>query len=136
MTINVPLLRKSLEYLTEHPEEHDQEAWAFRAPSCGTTYCLAGHVVRLAGHQIKWQRPDEMTVEHEEVASQVREPVLIDGTSETRISAVAAHELGLTAHQADQLFLSCDSVTELWGLAYAYSDGEIQVPEQIKTGVN
>lgn len=136
MTINTPLLLKALEHVTDHPEEHDQDGWAMRSPFCGTTYCLAGHVVRMTGHDIKWQTPSEEGVPGEEVASQVAEPVLIDGTTETRISVVAAHELGLDEAQADQLFLGCATVAELWALAYAYSNGEIQVPEQIKTGVS
>lgn len=45
-TINVPLLRKVMEHIEAHPDEHDQSYWAKRTP-CGTTFCFAGWAVQL-----------------------------------------------------------------------------------------
>lgn len=44
MTINVPLLRKTLEHIEAHPEEWNQSAWA-----CGTAGCFAWHAAMLDG---------------------------------------------------------------------------------------
>lgn len=46
--LNVPLLRKSLEFVTEHPEEWDQTTFG-AVRSCGTVGCFAHHAVRLDG---------------------------------------------------------------------------------------
>lgn len=40
------LLRRTLEYIEAHPEEHDQRHWAQRT-ACGTTMCIAGTAVML-----------------------------------------------------------------------------------------
>lgn len=52
--INVPLLRKTLEYVTEHPEEWRQWTWGARVSSlsCGTAGCFAHHAARLDGGEL------------------------------------------------------------------------------------
>lgn len=46
--INVPLLRKTLEFVSEHPEEWNQRTWGYNFP-CGTVGCFAHHACRLSG---------------------------------------------------------------------------------------
>jgi hypothetical protein len=47
---NVDLLRRTLAYIEEHPQEWNQRAWR-----CGTTACFAGHAVILDGG--RWADP-------------------------------------------------------------------------------
>lgn len=50
LEINVPLLRKTLEHVREHPEEWRQHSWGqYSRLSCGTVGCFAHHAVRLDG---------------------------------------------------------------------------------------
>lgn len=118
MNVNVPLLRKTLEHITAHPEEHSQAAWAQRSyrdqgTLCGTTYCLAGHAVQFAGYDIDWERGTYTT------------DYVVDGGS---IEHVAQRELGLSDPQVRRMFSVRTSLLGLWALAADYSDGEIEVP--------
>lgn len=123
--INVPLMRKVLEHISEHPEEHDQGTWAERT-ACGTTMCMAGHAVVMAGHQISWPG----TLDDESSADFVTEPIVVDNETTRRIPAVAAHELGLTEEQKDAFFYESGTIEDLWREAHIYTDGEIEIPEQ------
>ena len=44
MKPNKELLRKTMNYIIEHPEEHNQDAW-----HCGSAHCFAGIGQILAG---------------------------------------------------------------------------------------
>ena len=109
---NVPLLRKALEYITEHPEEHDQSSWARRTP-CGTTLCLAGTVAKLTGHDFSWD---------------VFPDLAFSTTTGRLISEVAQDELRIDNVDAHLLFHGCDTVDELWEAAEEITDGEIRRP--------
>lgn len=134
--INVPLLRKALEHITEHPEEWRQGDWALRCDQptevtngqgecetfCGTSFCLAGHVAVMTGHEISWRQNPHAT-----------------GTSNSfwvvggdRISDVARDELGLTERQAESLFAGSNTLDYLWRRASLYTDGAIEVPEEFQ----
>lgn len=52
-TVNEDLLRRVLEHITAHPEEHNQQHWAVRT-DCGAAYCLAGHAVVMSGYGPDW----------------------------------------------------------------------------------
>lgn len=59
---NVEKLEELMDHLRMHPEEHDQDCWAYiydeeehSLTGCGTTLCAAGHRVVLSGCQILWQ---------------------------------------------------------------------------------
>ena|SRR5690348_2417744 len=108
--LNVPLLRKALEYITEHPEEHNQRNWAQRT-SCGTTFCLAGTVAKLTGHDFIWDL---------EGGTQA---LLV--TNGREISEVAQDELGLDNVDAHLLF-HCYDIRELWETVEEITDGEIR----------
>jgi hypothetical protein len=120
MSINIPLLRKTLEYAENHPEEINLRHWATKA-SCGTTACVAGTAVLLAGHQIDYDfRPEHRFLDG-------------DGgftyrTTDARLIAdVAQEELGLTDDGADDLF-HCSSLAQVWKVAEALTGGEITRP--------
>lgn len=51
-------LDAALAWIDEHPEQHDQGSWVSRRPDCGTTCCVAGAVVILAGGVPIWDDGD------------------------------------------------------------------------------
>lgn len=120
MTINVPLLRKVLEHITAHPEEHDQEVWGISGPACGTKFCLAGHVVQATGHQLVWMDP--LDWEREVYGAEAALAVVDDWRT---VPAVATEELGLDADQEQGLFWEAQTLDDLWRLASEYTNGEI-----------
>jgi hypothetical protein len=112
--INIPLLRKVLEYADAHPEEVDLEAWASRTP-CGTTACIAGITAILTGHEIDWSG-----------ASADEEFYDASYTTNRRfISSVAIEELGLNGYQEDMLFY-CNTLDEVWEAAEYLTGGEVK----------
>jgi hypothetical protein len=99
--INVELLDRIEQQITEHPETWDQDAW-FRlprmrktpvaTPPCGTTLCVAGWAVSLSGYKLVPGRFD-------------REGYLCIAPDGQEDIAVAARRLlGLSEAQADRLF--------------------------------
>src|SRR4051812_46897448 len=54
--VDVPLLRKTLEFITDNPDQHRQDTWAKRT-ECGTAMCLAGWAVTIAGFDIDFDTP-------------------------------------------------------------------------------
>jgi hypothetical protein len=121
--INVELLRKTLEHITAHPEEHDQTQWAVKTDGCGTAYCLAGHAVQLAGHTIRWRAAKDWKRTGLRV-------VACDVEDGRFISDVATQELGLSSIQAADLFSANNDIGTLWRLASDYTNGAIEIPER------
>lgn len=119
--VNVPLLRKTLEHIEAHPEEHNQRVWAVRT-SCGTAACLAGWVVQLAGRDLDWV---------DGVCGPFATHVQVDEET-VSIRAMAMMELGLDGTRANILFDSDNSRAQLWGLANEYTGGEIEIPEKYR----
>jgi hypothetical protein len=113
LQINVPLLRKTLEFAEAHPKEIDLGSWA-KWTSCGTTACIAGTVCHLAGHQIDWKSAD--------CVGEVDQ--LTDGRN---IEAVAMKELRIGNLGANLLFY-CEDLDGAWAIAEELTDGEIQRP--------
>ena len=129
-TPNVPLIRKTLEHITAHPEEWDQTTWATERQGCGTAFCFAGHVVNSEGHEIVWESGGECDCEW--CGGTVSaEFCLVDGKPRT-ISNVAMHALGLTRDQADTLFAGGNGLQVLYALANEYTNGEIEIPADVK----
>lgn len=116
-TVNVELLRKVLEHITAHPDEHDQEVWA-RRTACGTAMCLAGHAVVMTGHRIDWSLLD------------IGGLATFTTTGEI-IEAVAERELGLDLGQSVELFSAANTLARLWMLAAELTDGEITPPPEL-----
>lgn len=119
--INVPLLRKTLEYITAHPEEWDQAYWGTRVindNACNTSHCLAGHAVVLNGDQVLWSGDDDT-----EFANFIASGQLIQVRAE--------HLLGLAPPEARALFSHNNSLYRLWKIANRLTNGEIEIPEDI-----
>lgn len=120
--VNVPLLRKALEHIDAHPEEHDQGVWARRTP-CGTAYCLAGHVAVLAGYEIDWSPAADCGY----FEAQVECVTALDSWgSPLDIAWVAQDALGVTCHQSRVLFATENSRADLWAIAEKLTNGEIR----------
>lgn len=120
--VNVPLLRKVLEHITEHPNEHDQTDWATRVEDCGTTMCVGGHAVAMTGYEIVWPS------DHRYIGSATCKK---DGDVWGRsIEGAAMEELGLSSDQADQLFNGNNTLQGLWHIASHLTCDEIEVPER------
>lgn len=117
--IDVPLLRKALEHITAHPEGWNQEHWAQKT-ACGTAFCLAGHVAVMSGHEPLWER---CGFEWSAAAT----------TDGELIFDVARRHLGLTLHEAQDLFEGGNYLERLWELASLYTQGEITTPPGIET---
>jgi len=54
---NTELLKKTLTYIKDNPEQWEQDWWVTAAddretPGCGTAYCFAGHTVVLSGCKV------------------------------------------------------------------------------------
>jgi hypothetical protein len=118
VTINVPLLRKELDFVTAHPDLHRQNLWAHHG-SCGTTACLAGWTVLHAGFETEGTYGSQY---------HVRSATTLQRVGSTFIPTVASKLLGLTWQQGEFLFYSANTVADMWLLASVFTDGEIEVP--------
>ncbi len=121
--LNVPLLRKTLEHITAHPKEHDQEIWALRLPSCGTKGCVAYHAAIMEGDLQAISSFDGLIWHIEDH----------NGKRVGSIQRVAQDRLGLNDWQAGVLFESNNTVSRLWQLAHKFSSGEIEIPPEFAT---
>ena len=116
--VNVPLLRKTLEWATNHPEEHRQDVYGVRTP-WGTAYCIAGKVAVDAGHKLDWDWGGA-----EQVAASL-----------ANLADIARRLLGLpydSLNWASKLFGPRNSLADLWRMAADYTEGEIEVPEEFR----
>lgn len=121
--VDAERLTKVLEHLTAHPEEWAQASWVRYYPGCGTTACLAGTTVVMAGYEIDWHRGHEKGTGGAVVASRTTDGQLID--------QLAQELLGLDDFAALYLFFYYrDDIGELWRRAARVSDGRVAVPPE------
>jgi hypothetical protein len=129
--IDVPRLRKELEFVTANRDLWEQGCWIGRA-ECGTVACLAGWTVLHAGYG-----PYERNLAFvrlpvdDPLRSRVR--VIPTSTSDAglaNVDDVARELLGLTGYQAVWLFHPLNDLAELWRAAAAMTDGEVEVPPE------
>ena len=123
--IDVPLLRKELEFITAHPERWRQSTW-LQVTGCGTVGCLAGNTVLHAG--LTPVLSELAPYAHVGAVTNVRDD---DGLQRT-IRQAAQRLLGLSDDQADRIFYPTNDLRTLWELAARYTDGEIQVPAELR----
>lgn len=131
--IDVPLLRKELEHITAHPERWNQSTWG-KQTECGTVACLAGNAV-IHNYPV------------ESLIWQTRKFVKYDGTRMETLTALdgvtinclpySVHEVardlfGLTEDQAGAMFSATNTLSDLWEYANQITNGEIEVPEEVK----
>lgn len=117
MSVNVPLLRKAVEWVESQPEvprprhslhDHDevywdQEVWG-RKQHCGTALCLAGYVTWLEG----WKP----------VASNSPRGGFTARDGETAyIPDLAVELLGITKQQSDELFFGGNTAADIRSVA-------------------
>lgn len=125
--IDVPRLRKELEYVTNHPEHWRQNQW-LKQTACGTVGCLAGNTVLHAGGEPLFgaggARVDQATYARVELNGVTRNAVAV--------STAARELLGLDRDQADVLFHPLNGLHRLWSLASRFTHGEIQVPPDVE----
>lgn len=114
--LNVPLLTKVLDHITEHPDEWRQSWWATKT-ECGTACCVAGWATVFSGHELSFSphHADEMWASY-----------TADGEM---IEDVAKRELGLDDEAAEALFQASNSRSALWYFAEQMSGGHIVKPE-------
>lgn len=118
-------LEGALLHIQENPEQWDQLNWIIQ-DDCGTTACVAGHVVLREGHLVRsvWHYFDadgafgwltQVTVDGEWVSFNVRD--------------VAQELLGLDSYRTALLFTSSNSLPELWMAFEGISGGTRRAPE-------
>jgi hypothetical protein len=92
--LNVALLRKTMEHIEAHPEEHDQATWV-----CGSQMCFAGHAAVADGATLEpgMYMPNAMS----------------EWLGTTHVSDYAQRALGLTSGEANRLFYADNSVEDL-----------------------
>ncbi len=124
--VNVELLRKVLEFITEHPDEWEQAEWLSRS-TCGTAGCVAGWAVVMDGQEIEWE-PD--------VLDNGLTGYRASGTKQgLRIDDAAREALGLTPFEASEMFMAYNDLPYLWHLAREFTGGEIEPPEELREQV-
>lgn len=110
---NFPKLNACVAYARAHPEEADLTAWARRTP-CGTTMCLAGIAVFLAGFPFVFDRDSR----DQDIALlcvvPLGHPDYDPATEGQRpIPEVARAELELTEQESDRLFHYTDTLDDI-----------------------
>lgn len=50
---NTELLQQVMQYIDDHPEQHDQKIWYIKSKSCGTSGCFAGWACALSGQSVR-----------------------------------------------------------------------------------
>lgn len=108
MTVNVPLLRKTLEHVESHPEEWTQDIWL-----CRTSACFAGHAVLIDGG--KWGETENsvfVRAEPEDDPADVRTPIAGEGPMVT-VPERARRILGIGYTDSRRLFDSDNTLDDL-----------------------
>lgn len=117
---NTELLRKELQYITDHPEAWVQETWLDPDPNsgCGSVGCLAGNAAVHAGRAIlkrdedgEWYEPDHPSGCFLELGAEL---------------------FGINEDEAEWLFEGDNSLQELWEIASDITNGEIEVPVELR----
>lgn len=121
--VNEDLLRRVLEHVTAHPDEHNQAHWAVRS-DCGTAYCVAGHAVVMSGYAPDWSAAFGATATVAGVST-----TGVVGTDQT-IGEVAADLLRLDVDgEGDhRLFHGSNDLADLWRIAAELTDGRVSRP--------
>lgn len=105
-TPNTAELVAIYQHIKAHPETWKQDVFAERT-DCGTAYCVAGWAVTRAGDEVVWPE-----------GARLAQFVAIDGGYES-ISKRAAHLLGLTEVEEDDLFDPINELDDLRAIIHA-----------------
>ncbi|SRR5712691_260806 len=127
---NIELLDKALENIKLHPDNWDQNVWSkadvdgkfvqeqlssdepelLLDGSCGTKFCLAGHVALVNGAKLKW-KPNRNIFSGETVSYYA--VVDLGNGEDMRISTYARNALDLILDDADALFYHANTLEKL-----------------------
>lgn len=102
VTPNAVLLRRTLDWIEKHPEEHDQTTWR-----CKTGMCFAGHAVTLAGGRWAFNAasdPNRAAYLHAVQGDDPHQVRFIGGHRVIKARDRAQRILGLSDERADDLF--------------------------------
>lgn len=88
---NVEMCKKVYDYITEHPDQHDQESFQ---NACGTTRCIAGWAAYFEGY-----RP---------ISGDYGRAWSRDGDGRTPPEDIGRSVLGLSLEEADRIFYEMD----------------------------
>jgi hypothetical protein len=118
--VNTDVFDRAIGAIEAEPETWRQSSWGLET-ECGTSYCLAGHVVVQAGYQMDWVGGYLLnTGERFRAASECRLP---DGEI-LPIRWAAMKLLGITVTEADYLFHGGNSLEDLKWMGKAIANGE------------
>lgn len=118
-------LEGALLHIQEHPEQWDQSDWIVQ-DDCGTTACVAGHVVLRENYPV--QRVRHYFDAHGGFDWLTQ--VMVDGEwTSMGIRDVAQELLGLDNYRATLLFAPSNSLPYLWIAFEEISGGTRRAPE-------
>jgi hypothetical protein len=122
-----------MQYIDQHPEEHDQSHWAFKPDKgCGTACCFAGTALVRAGWRPLFNPWDTGTRNGEPgtVASRFADSAAPYSRARSRPALVAAKELlNLSERDADKLFDGYNSVHDLRWMVERLTRGAYVPPD-------
>lgn len=117
------------------PAEETIKAWDSEGhnklvPTCGTSYCAAGHVVTHHGYRFiaRWDLSDTTAIITADQVKQLEKTGSFDGWV-TNVEQVAGELLELGFEDADAFFSATNELIDLWALAWAYTNGGLTLPE-------
>lgn len=104
----------------------EKEVWA-KAPTCGASFCMAGHAALAAGHTPLLERGSS-TIERVALKGKLR--ATLRGQVDSVYMPDAVREwLGLTVSQADRLFEASNSLAHLFAYSFVWTGGRIVIPD-------
>jgi hypothetical protein len=99
--------------------------------NCGTKYCVAGDIVVNNGFTFVGEANDN-TATYVIETDRVNEALQQNSWATFRTAEdVAADLLGIGTSEAGTLFAMWRSLPEIWGIAYALTDGALMLPEKL-----
>lgn len=93
---NIELLEKTMQFIKDNPEKHDQAQW------CGTAQCFAGWATSLEGYTERMYRDGRPSMSY-----------LVANGRNVHAAELAAQLLGLTGDEADRLFDGGNTIEHL-----------------------
>lgn len=133
---HVAVMRKTLEHVLAHPDEHDQSSWGWsydlverrelpHVPACGTSYCFAGH----AAVTVSGATPIYDAGAYGSLSAVVPPGVsLTDPDQHRDVSTYAVEVLGLPDHETSVfLFAGDNTLVDLADLVHEYTDGRVDL---------
>lgn len=132
---HVAVMRKTLEHVLAHPDEHEQGSWGWSydltdervssdVPACGTSFCFAGHAaVTVAGATPLWEEGEFGMLT---VVVPPGVPVT-DVDQHHDVAIYAAEVLGLQPDDSGFLFAGTNTLVDLAELVYDYTDDRVDL---------